>query len=320
MVLSIAKSSVKTHLRSTVPTMDRPSRQKGIPVFVYQIKNLDSKAVNSLTKEAAAYKAKLPYHSTLNTPPKMLALFALYENLLRFTIPLCSSMEDRQHPEVPVTNSNNIVDISGVGLKQFWNLKDHMQESSVLATAHYPETLDRIYVRQSFYILAIVPILIPLLSQIIGAPSFFPTVWSWIKRWFDPVTVNKIYILSQHEVKARLSEVIDPDDFPKIYGGNLDWEPGRVPHLDATTTAALERNGSNGWIKGPCLWEQDQRIPVGTVNGKPRRPAWVEPIPVAAAVEPITDATTVQQVLAQPPPPRHKEFNITRQNPPMRLP
>src|SRR5438034_8056022 len=29
-------------------------------------------------------------------------------------------------------------------------------------------------------------------NQIIGAPSFFPTVWGWIKRWFDPVTTSKI--------------------------------------------------------------------------------------------------------------------------------
>lgn len=73
-----------------------------------------------------------------------------------------------------------------------------------------------------------------------------------------------------------------------------------VPHLDATTTAALEKNGTKGWIKGPCLWEQDQRIPVGTVNGKSRRPVRVEPMPIAAVLEPTTDAITVQQVLALP--------------------
>lgn len=110
------------------------------------VKHLDSKNVHKYAKEAAAYKAKLPFHSSLSTPAKMLPLFALYENLLRFVLPLCSSLEDRPNLEVPITNSNNIVDISGVGLKQFWNLKDHMQESSVLATAHYPETLDRIFV------------------------------------------------------------------------------------------------------------------------------------------------------------------------------
>lgn len=77
----------------------------------------------------------------------MLPLFALYHNLLNFVLPLCSSLE-RPRPEVPVTNSTNIVDISGVSLRQFWNLKAHMQDASVLATAHYPETLDRIFVRQ----------------------------------------------------------------------------------------------------------------------------------------------------------------------------
>jgi hypothetical protein len=115
-------------------------------VYVYVVKHLDSKNVNKYTKGAAAYKAKLPFHSSLGTPAKMLPLFALYENLLRFVIPLCTSLEGRPNPEVPVTNSNNVVDISGVGLKQFWNLKNHMQEASVLATAHYPETLDRIFV------------------------------------------------------------------------------------------------------------------------------------------------------------------------------
>ena len=43
----------------------------------------------------------------------------------------------------PITLSNNIVDVSGVSLRQFWNLKSHMQSASQLATAHYPETLDR---------------------------------------------------------------------------------------------------------------------------------------------------------------------------------
>ena len=81
-------------------------------------------------------------------PPRLVRLFALYEYLAGFMVELCSSLHDRQYPETPITQSNNIVDISGVGLKQFWNLRSHMQDASVLATAHYPETLDRIFVRQ----------------------------------------------------------------------------------------------------------------------------------------------------------------------------
>ena len=84
--------------------------------------------------------------SSSNASLKMLRLFALYENLTRFVMPLCTAVPDRPYMETPISQSNNIVDISGVGLKQFWNLKQHMQDASTLATAHYPETLDRIFV------------------------------------------------------------------------------------------------------------------------------------------------------------------------------
>lgn len=90
-------------------------------------------------------KSKIKGHQA---PSRMLRLFALYENLTRFVMPLCSAVPGRTNPETPVDQSNNIVDISKVGLKQFWNLKSHMQDASTLATAHYPETLDRIFVRQ----------------------------------------------------------------------------------------------------------------------------------------------------------------------------
>lgn len=119
--------------------------RRGIPIYVYEIQGLTSKAVTAYEKETAAYKANLPHHKDLPTPAKHLPLFALYHNLLNFVLPLCSALE-RPQPEVPVTNSTNIVDIKGVSLRQFWNLKTHMQDASVLATARYPETLDRIFV------------------------------------------------------------------------------------------------------------------------------------------------------------------------------
>jgi hypothetical protein len=77
------------------------------------------------------------------TPPGLLRLFALYENLCNHIFPFCSQLKDREWEGTPVTMSTNIVDVGGVGLGQFWNLKGHMQSASQLATAHYPETLDR---------------------------------------------------------------------------------------------------------------------------------------------------------------------------------
>lgn len=118
--------------------------RRGIPVYVYEVKHLNSKRMAAYEKSAKETNSKA--QTDLKTSPKLLRLFALYENLTRFVMPLCTALMDRDHPRTPITQSNNIVDISGVGLKQFWNLRGHMQDASTLATAHYPETLDRIFV------------------------------------------------------------------------------------------------------------------------------------------------------------------------------
>jgi hypothetical protein len=123
--------------------------------------------------------------------------------------------------------------------------------------------------------------------QIIGAPAFFPTVWGWIKRWFDPVTVSKIFILSKQEVRPTLEKFMHPKDFPKRYGGELDWDWGHLPHLDDETREALERDGNKGWVPGPQLWLNNQRVVVGKEKGKLRRnPADIEKMkPVVYAAD-----------------------------------
>jgi len=118
--------------------------RRGIPVYVYEVKHLNAKTMAAYEKSAKDTKTKA--ESDGKTSAKLLRLFALYENLTRFVMPLCTALTDREYPRTPITQSNNIVDISGVGLKQFWNLRTHMQDASTLATAHYPETLDRIFV------------------------------------------------------------------------------------------------------------------------------------------------------------------------------
>ena len=118
--------------------------RRGIPVYVYEVRHLNAKTMAAYEKSAGQTHTHAKTDG--NTPPKLLRLFALYENLTRFVMPLCTVLTDREYPMTPITQSNNIVDISGVGLKQFWNLRGHMQDASTLATAHYPETLDRIFV------------------------------------------------------------------------------------------------------------------------------------------------------------------------------
>jgi CRAL/TRIO domain len=93
--------------------------------------------------------------------------------------------------------------------------------------------------------------------QIVGAPAFFPTVWEWIKRWFDPITVSKIFILSEAQAYKTLSSFIDPENIPQKYGGKLPFEFGGGPILDPYLAERLHFNKPDQpWPRGPLKWER----------------------------------------------------------------
>lgn len=93
--------------------------KRGIPVYLFEVAHLDNKAVTANANSTEKKGQSLP---PSKVPPKMLRLFALYENLCRFVLPLCSTVPDRPYPETPISQSSNIVDISNVGLRQFCTL------------------------------------------------------------------------------------------------------------------------------------------------------------------------------------------------------
>ncbi|KAK5114722.1 hypothetical protein LTR62_002296 [Meristemomyces frigidus] len=229
--------------------------KRGIPLYVYQVSQVSAKDVDAHGKESKKSS------STSNTPPRMLRLFALYENLCRFVLPLCSAMPDRAHGETPISQSNNIVDISKVSMAKFWSLRNHMSDASTLATAHYPETLDRIFV--------------------VGAPGFFSTVWGWAKNWFDPITVSKIFILNDKTMLSTMEKFIDRANIPKKYGGDLDWQFGDMPSLEEGIASRLRwkedirEKGHRTLPIGPIRWAYDEHgdlvaTAIGSENGKPR--------------------------------------------------
>ncbi len=121
------------------------------------------------------------------------------------------------------------------------------------------------------------------------------------------MTVSKIFILGKHEIRPTLEKFMDPKDIPKLYGGALDWEWGQLPHLDTETREALETDGNTGWVKGPTLWLNRQRVTVGSEKGKLRRPdpevAKLKPVVYAAdgTEEPVhpqsKDATALNGAL-----------------------
>ena len=118
--------------------------------------------------------------------------------------------------------------------------------------------------------------------QIVGAPSFFPTVWSWIKRWFDPITVSKSFILSAHDAYRTLSAFIEPESIPRRYGGQLDFDFGQYPAVDPayadrlTWRTPAPEKGPRQWPRGPVAWQARDdggldMLLVGSVQGKARR-------------------------------------------------
>jgi len=234
-----------------------------MPLFVYTISHVSGTNLQEYT----AAKNKLQ------------RLAMLYETVTQFVIPVANAVHVRARNQVapptettPTADSENklesvssitiITDIGNVGLWTFWNLKGHMQESAKIASDRYPETLHRQY--------------------IVNAPSFFPTVWGWIKKWFDPVTTSKITILSgsltPKELREKLEVCIAPENLPKKYGGDLEWDYGDVPDVGKEVRETVgEDVFADGALTGPVRWVVEgtgmvgRAVKVGSVGGKDRR-------------------------------------------------
>ncbi|GAA5822862.1 hypothetical protein JCM3770_003202 [Rhodotorula araucariae] len=224
----------------------------GLPVYVFEVGALSKAKTEAYAKDAARLE------------PRMIAL---YEHMVQFVLPFCSSVP-HEHPETPISGCATIVDVSNVSLMRFWQLKGHMQRASVLATARYAETLGAIY--------------------LVGAPSFFATVWSWIKNWFDPGTVEKIHILAAATQLADLELRIPPSSIPKKYGGDLEWAygaPGPLLDDDARRTlGAREGDDVAQVLSAPVRWRDGTLELKGTGRSEAELARWNDGGPARAAI------------------------------------
>jgi len=193
--------------------------KNGLPLYVYRLASLDS----TLQKELNAVPHERRYQR----------IVALYEVMTKLVFPLCSQLPHSTSP-TPISSVTTIIDLEKVSLGMLWNWRKHLQEASTLATANYPETLSTI--------------------AIVNSPSFFPTVWGWIKPWFDEGTRNKIFVLGK-DPGSVLRKLVDPKDLPMPYGGELDWKYEDEPSLDEATTAAIGE-----MPKGPTMFVDGQVV------------------------------------------------------------
>lgn len=135
-------------------------------------------------------------------------------------------------------------------------------------------------------------------------------MWSWVKGWFDPITVSKIFILSKSNMKSTLEQYIDRSNIPRKYGGTLDWEWGEPPTLEPSLEKALEwirptrnKKGQNIFPPGPIRWRRTESgdllaVAVGSENGRPRE-VDVATLPVKEGVTlgPVSSRLAVEHTL-----------------------
>lgn len=188
--------------------------KEGIPLFVYSVAKIR------------------PYDllTTSKADPSLSSVFLPAEYSTRFVQPVCAAL----HPSQAMPRLTHIIDLNGVGVRHLWSLRSHLQKAAGMATNHYPESVDKIF--------------------IIGAPSFFPTIWGYITKWFDPTITCKISILPAGTVRDVLIDCIDPSELPIAFGGCLDWEYGMPPDFDVEIQSLLNSTGED-WTDGPLIFE-----------------------------------------------------------------
>lgn len=147
-VHSLIQTKRKTKHSTQYPHWIGRRDKKGQPICMFDFAKLDSKTMAAFKKSSAEMEIKrsdLKMQGIVST--EMLRAFTIFDTLTRFIMPLCSAVSNRKYPDIEVTKMICVVDISGVGLRQFWSMRGYMQDFAKLVGINYPEILDHVLVR-----------------------------------------------------------------------------------------------------------------------------------------------------------------------------
>ena len=112
-------------------------------------------------------------------------------------------------------------------------------------------------------------------QQVCNAPSYYSTVWKYLKGWVDPYTAEKIVVLLESEVLPTLREYMDDANIPTKFGGKFQFTHGMLPDLDGNIQQLLKSDSSRFLPPGPLKWVQDSdgrrtALAVGSKAGSER--------------------------------------------------
>lgn len=168
----------------------------------------------------------------LTTADRMLQNLVLeYEKFADPRLPACSRKAGKL-----LETCCTIMDMKGVGISKAGQVYGYLKQASAISQDHYPERLGKLY--------------------IINAPWGFSGVWSIVKTFLDPVTVQKIHILGasyQNELLAQIPK----ENLPAHFGGLCECEGGCLFSDDGPWQ-------EEEWAR-PAKWEKKKAEP-GAAN------------------------------------------------------
>jgi hypothetical protein len=172
----------------------------------------------------------------ITTGERMLQNLAVeYEKLADPRLPACSRKAGQL-----LETCCTIMDLKGVGISKVSSVYGYVRQASALSQNYYPERLGRLY--------------------LINAPWGFAGVFSVVKGFLDPVTVQKIHVLGSNYQKELL-EHVPAENLPKMFGGTCECEGG----------CALSDEGpwtDPQWARPP-KWQQQSPTHQDTIDNKP---------------------------------------------------
>ena len=172
----------------------------------------------------------------ITTAERMLQnLVCEYEKMVDPRLPACSRKAGSL-----LETCCSIMDLKGVGLSKVSSVYAYVKEASAISQNYYPERLGKLY--------------------LINAPWGFSTVFSVVKGFLDPVTVQKIHVLGSGYQKELLGQV-PKENLPKILGGDCDC-PGGCALSDLGPWRDPQ------WAK-PAAWEKEKEKESSTIHNEP---------------------------------------------------
>lgn len=147
-----------------------------------------------------------------------------------------------------------IMDLKGVGITKVSSVYEYVQKASAISQNYYPERLGKLY--------------------LINAPWGFSGVFSVVKKFLDPVTVNKIHVLGSGYQSELLAQV-PKENLPKQFGGTCDC-PGGCQFSDQGPWQDSQWTKEPAWAKSDNIENQaslehvGEGMPAGAAPGSGR--------------------------------------------------